>query len=157
VNAVVFLDVDGVLAPMGGPSPAWHDWERVTLNGYSLVLSRAMGKRVAALPARIVWLTSWGHRANASIGSWFGWERLEVIVPGDGADPLYWKLLAVQAHIDRGGEPFVWIDDDLSYMAPSLSSTVSDTGRLLVTPDWLVGLTLWHLDLVERFLPGLDP
>ena len=47
-------------------------------------------------------------------------------------------------------------DDDLSSMAPSLSSTVSDTGHLLVTPDWLVGLTPCHLDLVERFLLGLD-
>jgi hypothetical protein len=152
VTPILFLDVDGVMSPMGGPSAAWNDWEKVTLNGYRLVLSRAMAQRLADLPVEIVWLTSWRQRANTHIGSWLGWPTHEVVDPGDAADPLYWKLFAVQAHIDKGGDTFVWIDDDLWYMAPLLVSTAANHPHLLIAPDWCMGLTPEHLDSVERFL-----
>jgi hypothetical protein len=41
-------------------------------------------------------------------------------------------------------------------MAPCLVSTGPDNGHLLVTPDWLVGLTPRQLDIVDGFLLGLD-
>jgi hypothetical protein len=69
---------------------------------------------------------------------------------------LHWKRHAVLAHVERGGEAFVWIDDDLTYMAPHFASTVADNRHLLVTPDWLVGLTPRQLDIVDRFLLELD-
>ena len=152
VKATLFLDADGVLSPVAGPSEAWDDWEEMTYDGnYSLVLSRSMASRIARLPVTIVWLTTWRSMANSQIGAWLGWPALPVLEPLDEPGSVTWKLERLREHLAGGSEPFVWIDDHLDAMANETSNAFA--GRhLLVSPDPAVGLTPSDLELVEQFL-----
>ena len=152
----LFLDVDGVLSPIGGPSSAWDDWEAAHHRGYHLLLSRAMAERIAALPVRIVWLTTWRELANTHICPWLGWKTHDVVDPGYDADAERWKAEAVRAHIESDGGPFVWIDDMLDFMTPQVAGVLANHRHLLIAPDSYVGLTRHHLDEVEAFLLGLE-
>jgi hypothetical protein len=156
VTPLLFLDVDGVLCPVRGPSEAWTDWEEVPCEGYSLVLSRAMADRIIRLPASITWLTTWGHLANTQIGAWLGWPTFGVLEPAEQPASLTWKLDAVREHLAGNDASFVWIDDHLDAMADAIGAALVGGPRLLVAPDPYVGLTPDELDNVERFLKNLN-
>lgn len=156
MTVTLFLDVDGVLSPVRGPSHAWSDWEEVPFNDYFLVLSREMAARLAALPVKIVRVTTWRQLANSQIGSWFGWPPCEVIEPRDCDDPMRWKARAIRAHVQAGGGPFVWVDDDLRELASEVADVVGNHPHLLLCPDPTVGLTAADAEEIERFLLTLE-
>ena len=152
VTPTLFLDVDGVLSPVRGPSEAWDDWEEMTYDGnYSLVLSRAMASRIARLPVTSVWLTTWRSMANSQIGAWLGWPALPVLEPLDEPASATWKLDRLREHLDGRTVPFVWIDDHLDAMDDDAKNALSGH-HLLISPDPAVGLTTRDLEVVERFL-----
>lgn len=117
---LLFLDVDGPLLPFGGDSPSDPFDE-----GYDVYLgrklNRATGKRLAALPCRLVWATAWEQDANIEIGPRFGLPQLPVVAwpetglahaLEDGWLGLHWKTRALVDWAD--GRAFAWIDDELT-------------------------------------------
>lgn len=151
----LFLDVDGVLSPLRGPSTAWDDWEEVPFNEYYLLLSRDMADAIDELSVRIVWLTTWRDLANSHICSWLDCEDQAVVVGGGEIEPAVWKAGAVRDHVLDGGGPFVWIDDNLDDMVRLIEPALVNHRHLLLQPDPYVGLTRSHLDQVERFTLGI--
>ncbi|MGH9224745.1 MAG: HAD domain-containing protein [Acidimicrobiales bacterium] len=156
LTATLFLDVDGVLSPIRGPTGEWDDWEEAPYQDYFLVLSRSMARRLAELPVAVVWLTTWRQQANTHSGRWLGWKAHRVIDPGYEGGADRWKVAAVRAHIEDGGGPFVWIDDDLDVMAPQVAPLVANHRHLLVAPNPVIGLTRHDLERVEGFLLSLE-
>ena len=125
-------------------------------NDYFVVLSREMAARLAALPVKIVWVTTWRQLANSQIGSWFGWPPCEVIEPRDSDDPMRWKAEAVRAHVQAGRGPFVWIDDDLCELASEVKEATANQPHLLLCPDPAVGLTAADVEEIASFLLTLE-
>jgi hypothetical protein len=170
----LFLDVDGVLNAFDfDPSLAtFGDFEdhEVTVdqgNGFRMVLdlclSRSMGKRLGALSAEIVWVTTWEHQADSIIAPLCGLppglgvlSRPTETTRPDGA----WKFDEVRRAVGENMKPFVWIDDDIDIFRSGTESPRQWAANLpvrnqLIAPDPRSGLTHGQLEAVEDFLSSV--
>jgi len=114
---LLFLDVDGPLLPFGGVPESYASGS--TLDR----LDPRLGVRLAALPAELVWATSWEDDANLRIAPRLGLPALPVVhwpepAPGDEQEQLdrwyglHWKLRPLVRWAD--GRPFAWVDDEIA-------------------------------------------
>lgn len=168
----VFLDVDGVVN-VSGPllRDPWGDGftKKIRIDHgagyaerYRLRLSRALGAALAALPASIVWLTTWEQHANRHVGGHIGLSprpHLARTGPYDTPtwdDPAAWKAVALAHHVRADPRPFVWVDDDAQTPdALRYVEGVADEVRvahLIVTPDENFGLTPEQVAEIAAFV-----
>jgi len=133
---LLFLDVDGVVLPIGRPLEE---------------LGPDLGRQLAALPAELVWATAWEHGANDEIAPRIGLPRLPVVewrattLAEDIEDDyfgLHWKTRQLVEW--AAGRAFVWADDE---------ATDADC-------DWIAahhpGRALVHRVPATRGLTGTD-
>lgn len=141
---LLFLDVDGVVLPFGA--------ELDDLRG-------DLGRRLADLPAELVWATAWEHAANHEIAPRLGLPRLPVVewraptaaqVALDEYFNLHWKTRQVVEW--AGGRDFAWADDEVT--AADLEWVEANhPGRALVRHvRALLGLTAADFDALARWL-----
>src|SRR5688572_8079432 len=101
MTALLFLDVDGTLIPYDGSTPAepadvWAG-RPAQANPNRGRINLALGPRLLALPAELVWATGWLHDANDVISPLLGLPQLPVVDLDepqiDGAEycQLNWK------------------------------------------------------------------
>jgi hypothetical protein len=144
---LLFLDVDGVVLPIG-----------MALEE----LAMDLGRQLIALPGELVWATAWQHDANDEIAPRVGLPRLPVVewrdttVAEDDEDEyfgLHWKtrLLVEWA----AGRDFVWVDDE-STGADVAWIAAHHAGRALVhrVPRPGRGLSGADFAVVGRWLRG---
>lgn len=173
-GAWLVLDVDGVVAPVDDRHGAqewrppadddWGDWQ-VIAAGLGAPISRRLGEALAQLPAKKIWLTSWGAMANREeLLSTLGWTTpLPVAAVDDGPG---WRKSAALARLigkmppDRRPDRLVWIDDQLLDFRDEVRDTLLgmlEDGSLpdavlLIAPAATRGLTRADIDLIGRFL-----
>jgi len=163
MTALLFLDVDGTLIPyddstLAEPADAWAArTERA--NPKVGRINLALGPRLLALPAELMWATGWLHDANDVISPLLGLPQLPVV---DLDEPqidvaecchLNWKtrdLVTVAA-----GRPFVWIDDEITGEDRAWVAENHQGLALLFRIDAHFGLTVADLAAVERWLSNL--
>lgn len=169
---VLLLDVDGALSPFGTPEdgmhwPAWdHHLIDVEPNRplISVPLAQAMTAAVAALDVQIVWLTTWGEKANTHLAPLLGWDPLPVLdVTGGrrfkGEHDGWAKLHVVKRWLRTyGPRPLVWVDDDVRIedLAQEDLYVKALKSALLLRTDRDAGITPADLDRVTTFLGGLS-
>ncbi len=165
----LFLDVDGVLNPYAWHGPqddAFADFARHLARGFSLLLSREMGGRLARLPVDICWATTWADTVDEDVAPHAGLPRgLPVAArpPAHLAERVTnWKLVQVRALVEREGRPFAWLDDDaLDWPGPD-GATPREWAAHLEVPSFLLapsperGLALSELGRLERWLSSLS-
>ncbi|MFI0815837.1 HAD domain-containing protein [Streptomyces sp. NPDC021098] len=123
---LLFLDVDGPLIPFGAESPHYPtygpDLEPANADTNPLLarINPDHGLRLAALPCKIVWATTWMADANECIAPRIGLPKLAVVdwpEPSDIDDHderngIHWKTRAL---VDwAAGRTFAWVDDEIS-------------------------------------------
>jgi hypothetical protein len=114
---IVFLDVDGPLIPFGGSGRRYPPADSGA-GAHPLLprLDPADGARLLALPAELVWATTWHAAANEVIAPRLGLPELPVVTwPDDEPDPpggVHWKTAGLLRW--AAGRPFAWIDDEIS-------------------------------------------
>jgi hypothetical protein len=114
---IIFLDVDGPLIPFGGQGPRYRAVPSEA-DGHPLLhrLAPADGPRLLALPAELVWATTWQEEANEVIAPRLGLPDLPVVTwSDDELDPpagVHWKTAGLLRW--AAGRPFAWIDDEIS-------------------------------------------
>lgn len=156
-NAVVFLDIDGAFIPLSTRS-RWPDAELVT-TGFGAWISRTKAARLEALPARLVWLTSWGHEA-ADLNGVFATRHPEPCPgPRVNRDAGWWKadLIIQWLNANPGITQVVWIDDEIGEkLTPRCRRALMAAAprariQLAATTE---ELTAADLDQIEAFLAG---
>lgn len=167
---VIYLDVDGVLNMLGRSEDAegnecWGDFV-VHPNvkpddipnfgqGYDLCMSKSMVAALAALPADVVWLTTWRHDAAKHVAPLVGAPEWPVI------DWAYEKGAALAQDQAANPRPFVWVDDweateaNLIYFMGKQLET-SKVPYQLIKPDPRQGLTRANMRAIQGFLDWLE-
>ncbi|MFI7706643.1 HAD domain-containing protein [Nonomuraea sp. NPDC049480] len=159
MKPLLLLDVDGVLNPMGRPTPDYRRY-RCTIAGevYTVHLNPRHGRRLLELAeatgAELVWATTWEHHANDWIAPRIGLPSLPVI-------PVSTDVLSERGEMFKtphvaayaGRRPFVWFDDqvwaeDEEYLR--VHQGLDDF--LLVHVDPTRGLTSHHLGMAHEWL-----
>lgn len=145
---LLFLDVDGVLNPTAGnPPPGFVTGEA---EGFSFSFSDAHRRQLTAIASdfEIVWATTWGFKANDSIGPALGLHHLDAVDLSGPRHGETWKLRAVARH--ASDRPLVWIDDELHTDAFKWAEH-RDAPTLLIRPNGSVGLRQDHFDQIRHF------
>ncbi|WP_327087971.1 HAD domain-containing protein [Nonomuraea sp. NBC_01738] len=159
MKPLLLVDVDGVLNPLGRPTPDFRRYE-CTLGAevYTVHLNAWHGRRLMELAVRtgseLVWATTWEDDANEWIGPRLGLPALPVIhVRRDRDSELgeMFKTPFVAEYVK--GRPFVWFDD---YVWPADQRYLRDhpdVGEfLLVHVEPKTGLTRKHFELAAEWL-----
>jgi hypothetical protein len=142
--ALVFLDVDGTLLPFGAAGGPLSEG-----------IDRRLGPALAALPADLVWATTWMDEANDSVAPLLGLPRLPVLDPAEPTAEdtyfgLHWKTRAIA---ERAAErPFAWLDDEITAADQEWVAERHDAEALLLRIDPRTGLTVDDVDAVGRWL-----
>jgi S-DNA-T family DNA segregation ATPase FtsK/SpoIIIE len=153
-EAVIFLDVDGVIAPIASlqGDADWAPWETHIVAGIGEVgVSPAMLNAIGQAPASIVWTTDWNDDANTAFHDEIGRGHLPVIRAGEGDDHGWWKIGAAEAYVTAhpGIRRVLWIDDKLTEEGPTgltwgemaeEALEMLDVQVLILAPDMTDGL-----------------
>ncbi|WP_033322571.1 HAD domain-containing protein [Actinomadura atramentaria] len=159
-NALVLVDVDGVLNPRDRPHRGFKR-HRCSPNGvtFKLWLNRAHGPLLsdlaAAAGAELAWASYWCDSANEWIAPRVGLPALPFVPiprfpgPETGRTLGAWKARHVAAY--AGARPFVWFEDEPD--ATECVAAEAGVGpHLLVAVDPVRGLTEAHLALAAAWL-----
>jgi hypothetical protein len=146
---LVFLDVDGALLPFGAGAAAVDPDSPLTR------IDPRLGPRLAALPARLVWATTWMREANELVAPRLGLPELPVLdplpaTPEDAWFGLHWKTRAVVAH--AAGRAFAWVDDEITAADREWVDDRHPGPALLLRVDPATGMTARDLDDLQAWL-----
>lgn len=152
----MYLDVDGVVSALSSRH-AFRDARRYTVDGFQLMLSRALGTRLKALDAELRWLTTWAEDANR-VGALIGLPALPIAaMPPPGATASGpWKWDALRQLVEEEARPFVWVDDDAINLEAEAWAAEFPGQALLVKPRGNRGLSPDELDVIEQFIAHLE-
>ncbi|MGW4484261.1 HAD domain-containing protein [Amycolatopsis sp. NPDC004368] len=139
---LLFLDVDGPLIPFGATD--YPQFPPLPGPGDHPLLARldpAHGARLAALPCKLIWATTWFTDANAVLAPRLGLPPLPVLNEPDDDDSgrLHWKTRPVLTW--AAGRPFAWVDDEISAADRAWVSAHHPGPALLHRVDPRTGLT----------------
>ncbi|MFG3439898.1 HAD domain-containing protein [Nonomuraea sp. NPDC047897] len=161
-DALLLLDVDGVLNPWHRPGPEWEIHKAVAHDmSYRVVLNPDHGPMLLELAketgAELVWATTWEEHTNREIGSRIGLPELPVIQVNSGpsAPRVHPKTPPVADYVK--GRSFVWFDDDLTRADSQYLKAHDGVGDFLIVHIGpRKGLTERHLEMAAAWLANRE-
>jgi HAD domain in Swiss Army Knife RNA repair proteins len=155
---LLFVDIDGVLSLFGFQSDRCPHGVWLNVEGIVHLISATASEHLHRLagPFELVWCSGWEEKANEHLlGALVLPDALPFLTftTEEGAT-RHWKLAAIEAH--AGDRALAWIDDahDDSCRAWAAERPAP---TLLVTTDPAAGLTIAHVEALERWAGGLTP
>ena len=155
---LLFVDIDGVLSLFGFQSDTRPQGAWLNVEGIVHLISATASEHLHRLAALfdLVWCSGWEEKANEHL--------LAALVLPDALPFLtftteegasrHWKLAAIEAY--AGDRALAWIDDAHDDSCRAWASQ-RPAPTLLVTTDPAAGLTIAHVEALERWAAGLTP
>jgi hypothetical protein len=162
-NVSLYLDVDGVICPFGptGTTDWGTRWKQANAGmlevAYAGEVVDGLNQLARTPGVRCLWLTSWLDYAPEYLCPAIGLAGKEWPVlagSGVGAGQGWWKLLAIQRHLESTGpDRVVWVDDQLRFERDAAAWARFLGGRFLpISPDPRRGLSKTELETVRAFV-----
>jgi hypothetical protein len=154
IRPLLFIDVDGVLNPLG-PGARPEGFCRYELLGYEVWLSTLHGRWLNDLRRwfDLAWATTWEQDAPRLVAPRIGLEgHVPVVDLGPMRIGQTWKLRAVRLY--AGNRPCAWLDDDLGPDAMGWAAA-REIPTLLLRVDPREGMTERHFRQLEDFGRGV--
>jgi hypothetical protein len=133
----VFLDIDGVLCPKGGVSPAGADarWDRGWTRSFDPVCRSLLETEILACPgARLVISSNWRKRLSLDalqrMFSEAAAPRVIGVTPELGAFTRHHRYNEVLLYLKQRGEPgapWVAVEDDEAHFPPGSPLVITET------------------------------
>jgi hypothetical protein len=151
-----------VLLPFGGEVRHHAPEPPAGANPLLARVDPALGPALTDLGCALVWATTWGEDANASLGPRLGLPRLPVVgwpEPSpeeerqealDARAGRHWKTRPLVAH--AAGRPFVWLDDELGDADRRWVAAHHPAPALLHAVDPARGIRGEDLAVIRRWL-----
>ena len=164
MRPLLLLDVDGPLHPWAADQPppgyvecrfrlSWRRKQRMWLNPDH---GRLLGDLADRTGIELAWASSWGHRANTTVGPAIGLPALPVVeFAGPHADHhAGWKYPAVARF--AYGRPLAWLDDDFALRPAAREKFLArEPATLLVPVDPSIGVTAGHVTEIDAWCISL--
>ena len=142
---VLYLDLDGVLAPEHPPDEVpdtYPDFAVRWVGRRELALSLIMVDELLALPAEIVWVTTWVDFPERELAPALGMPgHRRWLDPTTPSPPPGGKLGAILTDATGHGRPIAWIDDQEADQRARRHLTRLERPVLMLAPDPTTGLT----------------
>lgn len=153
---VVFVDIDGVLAPLAmrtGLVEAYVGGWQGTIVYDPQVIAYLKRWHETGL-AEVRWLTSWDEEANSCFAPAVGLPEFYVHPePTIGNRLGSWKVALVCHHLYETKRPVAWLEDEDSDDPAAQRVAQAEPHRaLIIKPDARVGVTVEDCLRVEAFL-----
>ncbi|MEU0569062.1 HAD domain-containing protein [Nonomuraea sp. NPDC005983] len=162
MKPLLLVDVDGVLNPMGRPTPDFRRYEcNIGGHAYTVHLNPRHGTRLLELAVQtgseLVWATTWEEHANEWIAPRLGLPALQVVPMGpfepSGRGEMFKTPYVAAYAAALGRRPFVWFDDQVWLEDEEyLRGHQGLDDFLLVHVDPRHGLTSEHLARAREWL-----
>lgn len=152
----IYLDIDGVLLADSPEFPVTREFDLTRVAPEALA-------RLDALPAEVVWLSTWTAREinwiPEELGLLTGKRNLErPRRPRHPGVPSHWKLLALIHDQSESPSPFIWIDDQITLQDSLQIGAELKTPHLIINPHKETGIVPGHLTyFIEPFVRRNQP
>ena len=166
-RSLLFLDVDGVFIPFGGPRQH-PSYPPTPAPGASPLLSRVdpgHGPRLKALACELAWATTWADDANQYIAPRLGLPQLAVVTwpeatsaeaEQDERQGLHGKTRTLVRW--AAGRAFAWLDDEITSADRDWVAAACHPGQaLLHRVNPAIGITEADYLTIGQWLDGVGP
>ena len=156
----LFLDVDGVIAPMTkeprhGAPVLWREGLGPGRMHFRVDVIQRLNSLQARGVAKVEWLTSWGESAAEVLAPIVGLPVWPVNARRDAPawwrvpyETDFWKERFVYAALESG-ERVVWCDDDIQFRANHVELASFADSLFTVSPSSVMGLSDEDMDAIE--------
>jgi hypothetical protein len=151
---VLALDIDGVIFPLaekvGDRLPEYEGWVKTTASGLPVSYEPELVKWLQEICSRgvdIVWASSWGKTASASVSELLGLPELAALDVSQGRWP------AVSAYAKNS--PLIWCEDARQSAAVKAQIKAHKPSALLIQPKRHLALTPAQRKKISTFLDSL--
>ncbi|URP22248.1 hypothetical protein SEA_BIG4_215 [Microbacterium phage Big4] len=137
--------------------PIAPGWERPGSRGFKMVWNQHLIDALNSLEnIEFVWTTTWREDAlKVGKAMQLIHEPQRILHPLNGKTEfpsIHWKYEAIIAEQEKDPSPFIAVDDEWSQIHPMIKRSLEDAGGLVISPNFMFGITPEHIEEMREYI-----